>query len=259
MAKPKRLYYDLDGAVEYLKDAGIFIREADLMHFGETRQISFVRLSDTDEIIELYPDGYNHLTVGENRHQLTELITNAWAIPLGFDSIKIINSHECCWSDKIIYEYYILDSQGIYEQRIKDLDVTGRILHLIGDCTYTHGVTTSMYNYDISTKKIYKNDLFILTSELDLFIKSQAEPETTPTNEVPKGSHLAVIWGLKQMLLTGQDGNGNPIKQANVNQDTIRQALETFEDQHIARTGFGKRTIDDVFSEANRYIENRTK
>ena len=64
MAKPKRLYYDLDGAVEYLKDAGIFIREADLMHFGETRQISFVRLSDTDEIIELYPDGYNHLTVG---------------------------------------------------------------------------------------------------------------------------------------------------------------------------------------------------
>ena len=116
-----------------------------------------------------------------------------------------------------------------------------------------------MYNYDISTKKIYKNDLFILTSELDLFIKSQAVPETTPTNEVPKGSHLAVIWGLKQMLLTGQDGNGNPIKQANVNQDTIRQALETFEDQHIARTGFGKRTIDDVFSEANRYIENRTK
>ena len=169
MAKPKRLYYDLDGAVEYLKDAGIFIREADLMHFGETRQISFVRLSDTDEIIELYPDGYNHLTVGENRHQLTELITNAWAIPLGFDSIKIINSHECCWSDKIIYEYYILDSQGIYEQRIKDLDVTGRILHLIGDCTYTHGVTTSMNNYDISTKKIYKNDLFILTSELDLW------------------------------------------------------------------------------------------
>ena len=170
MAKPKRLYYDLDGAVEYLKDAGIFIREADLMHFGETRQISFVRLSDTDEIIELYPDGYNHLTVGENRHQLTELITNAWAIPLGFDSIKIINSHECCWSDKIIYEYYILDSQGIYEQRIKDLDVTGRILHLIGDCTYTHGVTTSMNNYDISTKKIYKNDLFILTSELDLLV-----------------------------------------------------------------------------------------
>ena len=170
MAKPKRLYYDLDGAVEYLKDAGIFIREADLMHFGETRQISFVRLSDTDEIIELYPDGYNHLTVGENRHQLTELITNAWAIPLGFDSIKIINSHECCWSDKIIYEYYILDSQGIYEQRIKDLDVTGRILHLIGDCTYTHGDTTSMNNYDISTKKIYKNDLFILTSELDLLV-----------------------------------------------------------------------------------------
>ncbi len=141
MAKPKRLYYDLDGAVEYLKDAGIFIREADLMHFGETRQISFVRLSDTDEIIELYPDGYNHLTVGENRHQLTELITNAWAIPLGFDSIKIINSHECCWSDKIIYEYYILDSQGIYEQRIKDLDVTGRILHLIGVKCSSHDLT----------------------------------------------------------------------------------------------------------------------
>lgn len=96
--------------------------------------------------------------------------------------------------------------------------------------------------------------------ELDRFIKAQTEPETTsPQNEEPKGSHLAVIWGLKQMLLTGQDGNGNPIKQANVNQDIIRQALETFEDQHIARTGFGKRTIDDVFSEANRYIENRTK
>ena len=99
----------------------------------------------------------------------------------------------------------------------------------------------------------------IRTNELTRFIKSQTEPETMPTNEAPKGSHLAVIWGLKQMLLTGQDGNGNPIKQANVNQDTIRQALETFEDQHIARTGFGKRTIDDVFSEANRYIENRTK
>lgn len=99
----------------------------------------------------------------------------------------------------------------------------------------------------------------IRTNELTRFIKSQTEPETMPTNEAPKGSHLAVIWGLKQMILTGQDGNGNPIRQANVNQDTIRQALETFEDQHIARTGFGKRTIDDVFSEANRYIENRTK
>lgn len=103
-------------------------------------------------------------------------------------------------------------------------------------------------------KIVYKRD------ELERFIKAQTEPESTsPQNEAPKGSHLAVIWGLKQMLLTGQDGNGNPIKQANVNQDTIRQALETFEDQHIARTGFGKRTIDDVFSEANRYIENRTK
>ena len=110
--------------------------------------------------------------------------------------------------------------------------------------------------FDVRVKKC---ELGFPRNELDRFIQSQNEPETMPTNEAPKGSHLAVIWGLKQMLLTGQDGNGNPIRHANVNQDAIRQALETFESQHIPRTGFGKRTIDDVFSEANRYIENRTK
>ena len=205
MGKPERLYYDLDGAVEYLNSANVKCSADDLMHFGEINVIDFIRLLINSEFIEAVPNNLHYSDNEQNRRALfTHFICDGWAVPISFDRMKKINRIGWCDNESLVLRYYILDARGIYEQQIDKLQVPIRISKELGDCYFSYGHILSLHDNKASNFRIEIKDLYILTSELDRFIKVQTQtPETQEPKELTtreRGTYQKIIKSLLHEL-----------------------------------------------------------
>ncbi len=211
---PKRLYYRLSEAAEYLTKNGMECSEADLLHFGAIAQLFFVTMMKRDWVIKVH-FGYerevdefiNHDDLGE----CTYVSTYTKCFTIGSpDVAEIERAGEVVISGLYIFEFYSFTFESLNSGtpflrkntlkdycevliNIRSTRLQNKKTELNASEIYVSGFSVVSINdsNDNMLIRLNNNDLWLLKSELDRLLHGgqlTAEQQEQLSNEPKKNA-----------------------------------------------------------------------